>query len=57
MMGPIIKNAAFFAFPVAAGYAGLSLLLDKYLFVEVVSECVKLAFAQHAAAPPCAPKA
>lgn len=57
MMEPIIKNAAFFAFPVAAGYAGLSLLLDKYLFVEVVSECVKLAFAHHAAAPPCAPKA
>ena len=30
MMGPIIKNAAFFALPVAADYAALSLLLDKY---------------------------
>ena len=30
MMEPIIKTAAFFALPVAAGYAALSLLLDKY---------------------------
>lgn len=57
MMAPIIKMRPFPALPVAAGYAGLNLQLDKYLFVEVVSECVKLAFAQHAAAPPCAPKA